>query len=750
MDSTIRAAYEAVSRGFQPIPLVPRDKKPYLPSWTTIRWDADSTLDQVAARFADWASEPGSEDNVGVLLGEPSGNLLDVDLDHYRTSRLKDLFLPPTPAVGGRGSKPRSHYWYIAKEGTLPGTRQHLMPRTAEGKRGEVIVELRSTFAQTVLPPSIHPSGELYSWSSLGAWGGEAGPAIVDGRRLAVQVALLALGTVLLDKWPTKGTRHEAYLALAGGLLRDGDRGVHEYWQQNASVLIRALAIATQDDDGPDEREKESIHTTIASLKAGKPTTGFPALAEILDEETVRQVRILVAEVESSAGVPSRQALVAQPSTSLSKSPLPDNSSLRDARDARVSGTASEDRDPLEERLGTWEPLDLDPYLTGRVRPVEPSILVREDGQALMYPGRVNMLYGSSESAKSWIALKTCIQVMESGQRAMFIDFEDEPVNTLNRLQLLGAKPDDLRFLFSYIRPEEPISPMQRNRWGAEAPTSEGERNYDLFMRAVEDTDPAIIVADGMTVLYGLHGLDTNDAVSTDIITGWLKKLTRNGRSTVIIIDHTSKGAEKGTTPIGSQHKQAMVQGTMLQVWANKQPMPGEIGEMELLVLKDRPGQVRAASSKTGQKMQHAARVTLDSTVPGMSVMRIMPPLTGLQIANSGIIDFQRSAAAEKAQKLADLHREQDDKVLSVFGGELGRQLSKYEVLVAIGEAGANENLTMQPKATLEKWQTVLDRLVGDNWLMSIGQTKGLKYELMMGGGGYDVNIDLSAMPQVD
>ena len=51
-------------------------------------------------------------------------------------------------------------------------------------------------------------------------------------------------------------------------------------------------------------------------------------------------------------------------------------------------------------------------------------------------------------------------------------------------------------------------------------------------------------VVDGMTVLYGLHGLDSNDNASTDVITGWLKQLTRNGRSTVIVIDHMSPSVE--------------------------------------------------------------------------------------------------------------------------------------------------------------------------------------------------------------
>src|SRR5690606_12120035 len=94
--------------------------------------------------------------------------------------------------------------------------------------------------------------------------------------------------------------------------------------------------------------------------------------------------------------------------------------------------------DPLNARISTWERVNLDPYLAGEVQPPIPEVLQRDDGQGLMYAGRVNMLYGSSESAKSWIALHACMQEMSKGERVMYLDFEDEPVNTLDRLKRLG------------------------------------------------------------------------------------------------------------------------------------------------------------------------------------------------------------------------------------------------------------------------------------------------------------------------
>jgi len=584
--------------------------------------------------------------------------------------------------------------------------------------KAAVTLELRSTGAQTVIPDSVHPSGELYEWHGE-PWGGDEGPATIDGRILAVQVALIGLAAVLVEYWPTTGSRHEAYLALAGGLLRDGDQGVHPWWERNASVLIRAIADVTHDDDGADTREYESINSTIERLNAGENVTGFGKLAEFLGDEVVRQVRVLVGEIEAAAGIQSRQ------------SPVQVTDFVQDSvdRDAEISVIALEDRDPLGERISSWEPVDLEPYLSGRIKPVEPTVLVRDDGKALFYPGRVNMLYGSSESAKSFIALFTCAQVMAEGQRTFYLDFEDEPVNTLSRLKRMGVAADDVRFLFSYIRPEDPLAPMQRDRWGNQGRTPMGDRNWEVFIRALEQADPALIIADGMTVLYGLHGLDSNDAVSTDIITGWLKKLTRNGRSTVIVIDHTAKGSERGSHPIGSQHKVAMVQGTMLQVWPVRQPMPDALGEVELIVLKDRPGEVRKISAKTGSKAQLAARVFIDSTVPDLTTIRLEAPID----VSSQTSQKRDQAEATRRQK----YKDEEEKMLAIYGNVLGTSKSISEIFEVLQLKKSPEGDWDVEEGRL--WGGVLNRLIEQGWVYTEGRTRGRRYVLAL------VNDDLPA-----
>jgi hypothetical protein len=103
-----------------------------------------------------------SEDsNIGLLLGEASSGLVDVDLDAQEAIAAADAFLPKTSLVHGRRSKPRSHRWY--KLDAAP------KPKKFQDTDGTCLVELRSTGQQTVVPPSTHPTGRFKLGTSRGA-----------------------------------------------------------------------------------------------------------------------------------------------------------------------------------------------------------------------------------------------------------------------------------------------------------------------------------------------------------------------------------------------------------------------------------------------------------------------------------------------------------------------------------------------------------------------------------------------------
>lgn len=680
--NSTQAAVEALNRGYTAIPIRDGGKRPYGGSWTHIRWE---NADQVTASFNGWIKEGAS--GVGLLLGAPSSGLIDVDIDHPKALRLR-RFLPETAMKTGRAGNQSSHFWYRVSD-DLPSSRPYKMPN------GSVSIELRSTGAQTLIPPTIHPSGESYRWEGE-PWGGEEGPRVIGGKQIALAVAILGMGAVIIDNWPHTGSRHEAFLALAGGLLRYGP-GVHPYWERNLPDLIRAIAIETNDQDGPNARVSEVMETTLKRLREpeGK-AVGFPKLAEIVGVDHAEQIRRLSREVESIGWISKSESLA-----TLGTRIVVDS-------DALQSTLPDEKRNPLTERNTSWDTVDLWPYILKEIVQDPPSILKREDGKGLMYPGLVNLLFGKSESAKSWVALHACVQEMATSTgRVIYVDLEDGPAGTIGRLLKLGVGDDDIANQFHYILPDSPLAPMQKSMFGGSNADDEGKSAQAVFEAKIKAINPTLIVIDGMTVLYGIHGHNTNDATATAFITNWLKSLCING-ATVIVIDHTGKGEGGGASPIGAHHKIAMVQGTALRIDVIDKPMPGKKGSVKLVVFKDRPGSVRAISGKPlgNNDEQVAGIVTLDSTVEGITHITIEPPKDGdVILADSDSMD-------RKMGKLG-FDPELQEKILTLFDAvaDPDRQVTSKQVYEAFPELSGHPNMDKEfPARTREAWGALVER----------------------------------------
>jgi hypothetical protein len=142
-----------LARGWAVIPIPTREKKPVIKVWENLR----ITESQLDLYFI-------GNSNIGVLTGEPSVWLIDVDLDHQFARELADAYLPSTGAEFGRASVRRSHRLFLA---TCPVDTVKWQSPKVEGKK-QMIVELRSTGAQTVFPGSVHPSGEQIEWDRDG------------------------------------------------------------------------------------------------------------------------------------------------------------------------------------------------------------------------------------------------------------------------------------------------------------------------------------------------------------------------------------------------------------------------------------------------------------------------------------------------------------------------------------------------------------------------------------------------------
>jgi len=260
MSSPLFAAVQKYAqRGWAPIPIPHLSKNPGFEGWekTLLK------LEDLDKHFN------GKPQNVGLLLGEPSGGLVDIDLDTQESAQLAPVFLPKTGFVFGRKSKPKSHYIYLAKP----------LVKTAQFKdeQKQMLVELRSTGAQTIFPPSTHPSGELIAFDQ------EQEPGIVVGPKLAAAVGRLAAASILVRVWPREKGRHDLTLPLAGMLLRGG------LSVEAVEHFIKALCWATGDEEIEDRAQ--CVRSTAEALRNGHRVTGAPTLAQDLGEPLVKKVR---------------------------------------------------------------------------------------------------------------------------------------------------------------------------------------------------------------------------------------------------------------------------------------------------------------------------------------------------------------------------------------------------------------------------------------------------------------------------
>lgn len=140
-----------LARGFAPIPVPFKTKKCLLNGWPDMR----PTAADLPVLFN------GKRSNIGVMLGEPSGWIVEVDLDHSRAVELGDTFLPHTGCTWGRASKPKSHRAYRL---TRPAKTRKWKRKNADPGDHAMILEFRSTGCQTVAPGSTHESGEAVVW----------------------------------------------------------------------------------------------------------------------------------------------------------------------------------------------------------------------------------------------------------------------------------------------------------------------------------------------------------------------------------------------------------------------------------------------------------------------------------------------------------------------------------------------------------------------------------------------------------
>ncbi|MEU8608768.1 AAA family ATPase [Actinoplanes sp. NPDC048791] len=242
--------------------------------------------------------------------------------------------------------------------------------------------------------------------------------------------------------------------------------------------------------------------------------------------------------------------------------------------------------------------------------PPEPVLLRRDDGHALFYAGKVNVLFGDPECGKTWIALAAIVEALKDGRRAVFVDLDHNGVGeVISRLLALGATPKQLgnQDVFRYAEPYD-------------------EEQLIAVVQALRAWKPAAAVVDSLGELLPLLGMSSNSP--DDYTSAHRRTLTPIARvgAAVIVIDHLPKddGArDKGQT--GTLAKRRAVNGVTLRVTVAETFAPGHGGAASMTVAKDRPGGVRAHCPIVG-KNQPAGRFVMTASPDGTIDWRVTEP----------------------------------------------------------------------------------------------------------------------------
>ena len=149
-------------------------------------------------------------------------------------------------------------------------------------------------------------------------------------------------------------------------------------------------------------------------------------------------------------------------------------------------------------RVSGWVPVDLKSIVEGRRTGPVPSVLRRDDGIMLLYPGRINVLLGEPEGCKTWAAAIATAQELLKGHHAIWLDFEDSPETAVERLQALMVPSGVILDLFTYYSPTGLFDEL-------------AEGIFDELI--AEKGMPSLIVGDGVTEAMTDLGLSPDKGV---------------------------------------------------------------------------------------------------------------------------------------------------------------------------------------------------------------------------------------------
>ena len=282
VSKTLKSAEGAtrwLKRGILPVPIQPGSKKPKGGKG----WNLLKVTEDTIPRFFQ------AGDNIGGLWGEPSGWIIDVDLDWEEAAQVAPFILPET-FIYGRRLRPCTHYLYHCE--AISGSKRYNPKDKSIDKEGvsddhkDVIIEIRSTGSQSVLPPSIlspavsdNENGDRYLINN------DTDFTSITARHLEELVNHVAAAALLIRHYPDSGARHDYIHSVTGSLLWGG-------WpEEKARKFAHAILSCVDGKENDIKQRGRTIENTIEHFRKGNRISGWKTLSQWLPGPVLKSTR---------------------------------------------------------------------------------------------------------------------------------------------------------------------------------------------------------------------------------------------------------------------------------------------------------------------------------------------------------------------------------------------------------------------------------------------------------------------------
>ena len=304
-------------------------------------------------------------------------------------------------------------------------------------------------------------------------------------------------------------------------------------------------------------------------------------------------------------------------------------------------------------------PVDLSGVLDGTYLPPTPSVLKRDDRQALLYRGQVNGIHGDSGLGKGWVALFAAAEQLIAGSTVMMLDLEDVASSIIGRLRLLAVNDQAIAERFIYIRPSAAFD----------------AHAVEHLVALVQERTPALVIIDSLGEAFGLEGIDENHDAE---VGPWLRRVPRRladaADAAVLIVDHVTKVNDNPLHPSGSKRKRAAVGGAQYWIQAPDPLSAEKGGRLRLVCAKDRHG--------TYARNEHVADlvIRIDPLAWTASLYSPLP-------LNDSVTARLERAVMKAVTTLAEHGKPCSRNALALMMG--GRRNESFEAIKLAVEAGA-------------------------------------------------------------